>query len=49
MIAFLVSASFLVLLQLTLSQITQGYLGGGGRGGGRKGEKSEIHINEQCQ
>lgn len=47
MIAFLVSASFLVLLQLTLSQITQGYLGGGG--GGRKGEKSEIHINEQCQ
>lgn len=42
MIAFLVSASFLVLLQLTFSQITQGYFVRGQK-------KSEIHINEQCQ
>lgn len=41
MIAFLVSASFLVLLQLTFSQITQGYF--------VRKKKSEIHINEQCQ
>lgn len=42
MTAFLVSASFPVLLQLTFSQITQGYFVRGGK------KKSEIHINEQC-